>query len=95
MAYIYATYVCEENPLSISGSASDEGISVVVDKLVGSGVLIVAQYSGGRVEGVQMKYINSDGVYTMDELTHKSGCNYRAFLWDNKILEPLCEANKF
>ncbi|MBR5537772.1 MAG: hypothetical protein IKU58_07725 [Clostridia bacterium] len=79
---------------TLSGSTTD-GIKVTVENLKDSGTLIVAQYNGGKMVAVQTMTVSADGTYTMNGLTHKSGCTYKAFLVNSTSYAPLCEAKDF
>ena len=83
-----------EGSVSVTGSATD-GIKVKVEKLSGSATLIVAQYEGGKMVGVEMQTITGSNTYTMSKLTHKTGCTYKAFLVNSTPYAPLCAADDF
>jgi len=42
-----------------------------------------------------MMTVDVDGTYTMDELTYKTGCTYKAFLVNSTTYAPLCVADTF
>jgi hypothetical protein len=66
-----------------------------VKNLAGSATLMVAQYEGSKMVDVQTKAVSADGTYTMDQLTHKDGCTYKAFLVNSTSYAPLCKADEF
>ena len=80
--------------ITLTGSATD-GIKVKVENLKNSATLMVAQYEGGRMVDVQTMTVTADGTYTMDQLTHKTGCTYKAFLVNSTSYAPLCAADDF
>ena len=91
---IMVQYLFTAKGTTLTGSAAD-GIKVEVKDLIGSATLMVAQYDGGKMVGVEMQTITGSNTYTMNQLTHKNGCTYRAFLVNSTTYAPLCAANDF
>jgi len=82
---------------SITGSVKVTGSAahpqILADNISRSAVLVVAQYSGGRMADVRMLTITTDGTFTPDPpFTHRVGCTYQAFLLDAESYAPLCTA---
>ena len=85
---------------TISGSVDIGGtsasVSVTVENLSDSeATLMVAQYEGSKMVDVQTMTVSADDTYTMDQLTHKDGCTYKAFLVNSTTYAPLCAADDF
>jgi len=88
------TYTYTEKVTALTGSATD-GIKVNVENLKSAATLMVAQYDGSKMVDVQTMTVSADGTYTMDQLTHKAGCTYKAMLVNSTTYAPLCEADTF
>jgi hypothetical protein len=86
--------VKDKTETTLTGSTTG-GVKVAVENLKDSGTLIVAQYNGGKMVDVEMQTVSADGTYTMDQLTHKTGCTYKAFLVNSTSYAPLCAADEF
>jgi len=81
---------------SVDIGGTSASVSVTVENLSDSeATLIVAQYEGSKMVAVQMMAVSTDGTYAMDQLTHKSGCTYKALLVNSTTYAPLCAADEF
>ena len=81
----------------LTGTADSSGVRVKVDvDLAQDALLIVAQYSGEQLVGVQLFSISADGTYDCTELTCSGdgSFTYRAFLVDSGYVS-MCPDDSF